>query len=220
MLSKITNWFFKEKFLFLLATLFLYAMAAPFFEGFMDTGLFMNIMFMVVLLSAAYTVNNQKKNMLTVIAITICCVTFFCLRFFVENEGMLIAEIVFKVLFNASMLLIVLRFIFKSHFVSGDTISAALIGYLLLALLWTNLYFLLELIYPNSFTVSHEIILSDPAAFRYFSFVTITTLGYGDIAPISSQARNMAVIEAFIGQFYLAVIIARLVGIHAAQRSK
>jgi hypothetical protein len=126
-------------------------------------------------------------------------------------------DIVLKILFDIGLIFIITRDFYKSDSVSRDTISAALIGYLLLTLLWANLYFLLELLHPNSFTVTHEMILSDPSILRYFSFVTITTLGYGDITPITSQARSLTVLEAFIGQMYVAVLIARMVGIHTAQ---
>ena len=59
--------------------------------------------------------------------------------------------------------------------------------------------------------------MADTSIFRYFSFVTITTLGYGDISPVTSQARNLTVLEAFAGQMYLAILIARLVAIHTSQ---
>ena len=114
------------------------------------------------------------------------------------------------------MIYVVAHYILRTDTVSRDTISAALIGYLLLALLWSNLYYLLELLIPGSFTLSHELIRSDPSSLRYFSFVTISTLGYGDISPITPQSRSLATMEALIGQIYLAVIIARLVGIYTA----
>ncbi len=54
----------------------------------------------------------------------------------------------------------------------------------------------------------------------YFSFVTLTTLGYGDITPVSSGARSLAVVEALCGQLYLAVIVARLIGMHLTAATK
>ncbi|MDA3918627.1 MAG: potassium channel family protein [Deltaproteobacteria bacterium] len=67
------------------------------------------------------------------------------------------------------------------------------------------------------FTIASEAIKASPSVLNYFSFVTITTLGYGDIAPVSVQARHLAVFEAFVGQMYVAILIARLVAIHTAQ---
>lgn len=55
------------------------------------------------------------------------------------------------------------------------------------------------------------------SGFSYYSFVTITTLGYGDVTPVSTQARSLALLEAVLGQLYIAILIARLVGSHLAQ---
>jgi voltage-gated potassium channel Kch len=56
--------------------------------------------------------------------------------------------------------------------------------------------------------------------FQYFSFVTITTLGYGDVIPITDKASVLAMMEALIGQIYLVVLVAWLVGMHVSRRSK
>jgi hypothetical protein len=57
----------------------------------------------------------------------------------------------------------------------------------------------------------------EPSHFIYYSFVTMSTLGYGDITPISNSARSLSLLEAVVGQLYIAVLIARLVGMHIAQ---
>ncbi len=85
------------------------------------------------------------------------------------------------------------------------------------AVVFAKLYLILEMTYPGSFTISHDAILKDPGILRYFSMVTISTLGYGDISPVSSQARSMASMEAILGQIYLTVLIARLVSVFGAE---
>ena len=107
--------------------------------------------------------------------------------------------------------------------VNIDTIAGAACAYTLLALVWGNLYVLLEFLRPGSFLI--------PAAWRmgasgntnaalvYFSFVTLTTVGYGDITPVWPGAGGLAVAEALVGQLYLAITIARLVGLHASRRT-
>jgi voltage-gated potassium channel Kch len=59
--------------------------------------------------------------------------------------------------------------------------------------------------------------IADKSDFTYYSYVTLTTLGYGDIIPISTSARSLALLEAMMGQLYLAVLVARLVGLHISQ---
>ncbi len=215
--ATIITLFRKEKFTFLLCSLILYTLAAPFFDGIIKDIFFSRLSFILVLLSAVFAVSEKKKSMILLLLLSSISAVAFVLDLFNHTETMSMVNTVFKILFTGCLIYMITDFFYHCQDVSRDTISAALIGYLLIMLLWSDLYYLLELNYPDSFTVGHEAIFSDAGVLRYFSFVTITTLGYGDISPVSLQARNLAVFEAFVGQMYLAVLIARLVGVHAAQ---
>lgn len=107
--------------------------------------------------------------------------------------------------------------------VTIDTIAGAACAYTLLALVWAGLYMLLEVVHPGSFQIPTAWRMGaagDPsAALAYFSFVTLTTVGYGDITPTWPGAGGLAVAEAIVGQLYLAITIARLVGLHTSQRT-
>jgi hypothetical protein len=88
--------------------------------------------------------------------------------------------------------------------------------------MWSNLYAVTAILVPESFAVSpdlHELAgeLSRTALFNYFSVVTLTTMGYGDITPVRSPANVLAMLEAIFGQFYIAVVVAQLVGLRLAQ---
>ena len=96
-------------------------------------------------------------------------------------------------------------------------------GYLLAGVAWSNLFQVCEIVYPGSFSFSTTII-GQPAApqeraavFNYFSFATLTTTGYGDITPLRGPATAFAMLETIFGQFYVAVLVAQLVGIRLAQ---
>ena len=100
--------------------------------------------------------------------------------------------------------------------VDGERILAALDAYLLAGLLFGVCYWVLEMTWPGSFApVSGHFDL--PRAI-YFSLVTLTTLGYGDVIPASELARGLAGVEAVSGQMYLAVLVARLVSLYSRQR--
>ena len=90
--------------------------------------------------------------------------------------------------------------------------------YMLIGFAWTFAYAFLEEMVPGSFVALSETGRNDYVArvlrLRYFSFITLTTVGYGDIIPRSQAARTMAIIEAVMGQIYLMVLVARLVGLH------
>lgn len=91
-----------------------------------------------------------------------------------------------------------------------DAMAAAVFGYLQIALIFSLLYFQIETVSPNSFEFAHG--GSSPTAFLYFSLLTITTLGYGDIVPLSNIARIVAGLEAVTGVMYVALLIGRIVG--------
>jgi hypothetical protein len=108
--------------------------------------------------------------------------------------------------------------VFASGRAIGDRVFGAVVLYLLLGLLWAVAYQVVETILPDSFTV-RPADDSGLAEWVYFSFVTLTTVGYGDIAPVTQGARSLAMLEALVGQLYPAVIIARLVSLQTSSGS-
>ena len=110
----------------------------------------------------------------------------------------------------------ILTFVFSSRKVTWGVISAALVVYLLLGTIWNFGYTLVDLLAPGSFNIADHLAGSDDLSFMYYSFITLTTIGYGDITPISGMARSLSMLEGIIGQTYMAVLVARLVGMHVA----
>ena len=109
-----------------------------------------------------------------------------------------------------------LRFALRGRKVDAERLSAALSAYLLAGHFFGIAYFQIEQARPGSFAIAGA--PSQPQQLDlqtaiYFSFVTLATLGYGDISPVKPTARGMAVTEAMLGQLYLAVLVARLVGL-------
>lgn len=105
-----------------------------------------------------------------------------------------------------------------------DLIFGALCVFVLIGLCWANVYQLIERLVPGSFMVDYARYQIDAAAdpfaslglFTYYSFVTLTTVGYGDIVPVSAVARWLVWLQAVAGQFYMAVFVARLIGLQSS----
>ena len=97
-----------------------------------------------------------------------------------------------------------------------NRVVGALCIYLLLGVLWAVLFAFVELVEPTAFLDRGREVGGPIEHFLYYSFVTLTTLGYGDITPVHPVARTLAYLEAVIGQLYIAVLIAGLVGRHVA----
>jgi len=123
--------------------------------------------------------------------------------------------ILFGILFLAFVTLVIFRGVVMSPEVSRETLYGAIAGYLLLGLTWAWAYGLVEQLRPGSFRslVSPDVRLTGPE-FTFLSFITLTSVGYGDIVPLGGHARSLAVLEAITGQMYLAIFMARLVGLY------
>ena len=148
------------------------------------------------------------------------------IRVVLGGDALLGAGHVFSVCFLGYTIFVLLKYLFSSERVTLNTICAALCVYLLIGLVWANVYSLTAIVEPGSFVINvadgaqRETMRLDGVESIYpiyFSLVTLTTLGYGDIVPVAAAARMLAAVEAVVGQLYLAVLVARLVGLHIAQ---
>jgi hypothetical protein len=117
------------------------------------------------------------------------------------------------------------RFLFETEEISMDMVFAALCLYMYIGLIWMFIYVIAEVNRPGSFSFPTELPAAPEAYinslwnnFSYFSFVTLSTLGYGDVTPLTRFARAWAILEAVTGQLYLAVVVARVVALYIVNR--
>ena len=101
-----------------------------------------------------------------------------------------------------------------AHEVDGELISASVSGYLMMGLVWTAIYEAMYLLAPSCIKGASGAV----GELTYFSFITLTTLGYGDVTPGASYVRAAAALEAVAGQLYVAITIARLVGLSTTRK--
>jgi voltage-gated potassium channel len=130
---------------------------------------------------------------------------------------------VFGLLFLVFLIGQFLRFILRAPRVNAEVMYAGISVYLLLGLSWTFAYLFVGWLVPGSFVFSTGSAASqtmDGFTAYYFSFVTLTTVGYGDITPVSNGARALAAMEAMTGTLYVAVLISRLVALYSSQGSR
>lgn len=116
---------------------------------------------------------------------------------------------------------LILCYVLKSHEVTLDTIFGALIAYFLIALIFSCIYQAIAVFEPANFSIPEGTVAGQSiplkARLNYFSFITIATVGYGDIVPRLPASQTLAILEAVIGQFYMAGLIAWLVSAYARQ---
>jgi hypothetical protein len=114
-----------------------------------------------------------------------------------------------------------LRQIAVGRSIDANRLAGAVCVYLLLGVIWAMLYTLVNLLSPGAFAgFSPSMDRSWDSEWLYFSFVTMTTLGYGDILPVSAIARGLAYLQALAGQFYIAILVAGLVGAYISERQQ
>lgn len=121
--------------------------------------------------------------------------------------------------FLTTIIMVLLHYIFIAKIVTRDVIYAAVSVYLLLGALFVPLYGILETLWPGSFVDGAT--PDGPVMWQqliYYSYATLTTMGYGDVLPVSWWARSFAGAEAVIGVLYLAILMARLVGMYAQEK--
>ena len=208
-----------HQFLYLLISLLLFALIFPVLEEFGQGRLIFTIFYSAIFLAAAYAVSESRGYFVLAL---ILAVPAFVLRWignFVGGPWLQFFADVLSVLFLLLVAILILSHVLKSERVSREKIFAALSVYLLIGVIWALLFLVVDFLVPGSFQLVGDRAL-DGAQMIYYSFITLTTLGYGDIVPISPAARALASVEALTGQLYLAVLVARLVGLHITHSSQ
>jgi hypothetical protein len=133
-----------------------------------------------------------------------------------------------RILFVAFIIGAILYEIFSPGEITFDTVCSSLCVYLLLGVVWESVYALMETAVPGSIVSATRTEADTPRPgmspevamifrMRYFSFTTLTSVGYGDIVPGTNLARMCAITQALVGQMYLLVMVSRLVGLHISQ---
>jgi voltage-gated potassium channel len=204
--------------LLLLILLLMIFILSPFIVPYCYGPTILNVIAAAVLLSATYAVSARKSFLIFALSLSgVSTVLTFWLAaapshwLVVTSHGTLVILISF-------FAIAILGYVLRSGKVTADKIYAAICVYLLFGYAWAFVYSLIEEVQPGSFTsvtsMPADDIVGRVMQMRYFSFVTLSTVGYGDIVPHTPAARTMALLEAMLGQFYLVALIGRLVGLH------
>jgi hypothetical protein len=171
--------------------------------------------FTLLLLAGVASISRQRGATIVVGLITVFGLAVRWIGRIAPSQGIEIAISLSGLVSIVLLAVVVLSQVFRAGSVNRHRILGAIAAYLLIGLAWAEGYTALALFVPDAFATpgSH---IADPEQWLYFSFVTLTTIGYGDITPISSLARSLAVLEALTGQLYPAILLARLVGLEVS----
>ncbi|MDJ0599067.1 MAG: ion channel [Crocosphaera sp.] len=189
---------------------------------FLHSNLGIIFLHIVIILALIAGINLIKFNqILLFIGGTIGCINIILtVLLFIFRESWLIkfswnlGILSFYILITGCVLILIK----KSKQITIDTILGAISGYFTLAIAWGMLFHLIEFLAPGSFKLPPEAIVR-PDIFIYFSQITIASVGYGDIIPVTPLARSAAALLGMLGQLYLAVLLGIIIGIYLSNQT-
>ena len=194
----------------------------PFVEDVKGGDIIVSILLSLVLLCAVLAVAERTSVLVIAIVLAIPAIAGRWISHFrpdlVPPPVFLTAGFVLIAFVVANLL----RFVLRAPSVNAEVLCASISAYLMLGLLWTVAYWLMDQLTPGAFAFNTATGKHSMTGFNafYFSFITLSTVGYGDITPVSKVARMLAAMEAMTGLLYVAVLIARLVAIYSSPKSE
>ena len=173
-----------------------------------------NLLSTIVLILGVHAVGSSKKRLIILVLLG--------LPWFISEWAFTSSNrtIFVSMLFFMFVTVTILEHILRSKDVTADTLYGAVCVYLLLGIMWASIYSFLEYVTPGSIFVGREGEIQAPLTSNiliYYSFTTLTTLGYGDISSVTPQARIISILEAITGQMFIAFLVARLISTYTAK---
>jgi hypothetical protein len=199
----------------------------PLATGVVSGMLFDGLVALLVLGVFLVVFDERRQRTIGLLLATPALVTNW-LHYFLPEGALLPSELLHHALMCAFFFFAaftILQNVFRRREVHLDEVVGAVCGYVLAGAAFGNLYTVVELLAPGSFNINAAIAYhldnwhSRRFLFGYFSLVTLTSMGYGDITPVAPAAASLTWMEAVFGQFYLAVVVAQLVGMRMVPRS-
>jgi hypothetical protein len=180
-----------------------------------------NLLFSILLVAGVIMVVQHRILQWTAGIFVLLAIAVRWAGIVLGTPGLLFWNGVLTLLSIVTFLLIVLWWVYREGPVTGHRVRGAVAAYLLLAVFFSLAYDLIEYVHPGSFTLPLEGtqgIQTRSALFLYFSVVTLTTVGFGDIAAVHPVARSLVMAEALVGQLYPAILLARIVTLQMETR--
>lgn len=180
--------------------------------------------FTIIIMSGLYVVHRTSKAFKGFLVLGIASFLLNAMSYPLPDPAWDVAAILINLVFVGAVIVFAIRHIFSNEQVNFDVLLESASIYLLLGILFSFAFTLVDYLVPHSFNgLSEDHVRGTSAlfsSFLYYSFVTLTTLGYGDITPLSQLARALSIIEAIAAQLFVTIFIARLVGLHLNHVSK
>jgi len=198
----------KNRFIYIILAIMLVILVNPFIRHTGKTGYFIATLFTAMIpLASYYALTEDRKRATTILFIAAPFLILNGFTIFLTHRYLLVVGYCFGTILYLYIVVLLLKELLSQKVITANLIYCAISIYLLIGVMWAGVYTVQEGISPGSFSG-----LSLTTDLLYFSFVTLTTVGFGDVAPLSILAKRFAIFEAAMGSIYMAIIIALIVG--------
>ena len=211
----------QANFIYLLVGLLIFLLLAPAIDYWMpeSSTIIVQSAFTITILFGVWSMIDDRRWFIFGILLAITSLIFTITNIFVQSSIIYVSDMIVLLIFGITSLFHAMRQIMFGPRIDSNKILGSASIYLLIGIIWALLYAVVDHLYTESF---HGLIESDNRGhfwdYIYFSFVTLTTLGFGDITPTNLPARTLAYLEAIFGQLYLTILVASLVGAYLTQQ--
>ena len=197
----------KSRFIYIIFAIVLVLLVNPYLRTLGLPGqLFTTLIVALIPLSCAFALTANRQKSIIIFFLAAPFVLIDALNFFLGSRILTIIEYGFAIFLYFYIVLLMVKYLLSVKAVTADMIYCAISAYLLIGIGWAGIYQLVEIVSPGSFSGAPDVDL------LYFSFVTLTTLGFGDVLPLSTLSQRLVIFEATMGSIYMAVIVAMIVG--------
>lgn len=215
-LARFTRFWWSDRGLsMLLAFILVGFLLAPLSRSGLSSGI-ISLFFSLLLLSGMHVISKKKLHRAGVTMVALAAMILTWIKHFFPGSRLLYAcSDLFTLIFLILLTWVVLRHVYQEGPVTADRVRGAIVAYILIGFTWAVLYHFVEMCLPGSFHLTQAAsggqYFEKQSELTYYSFITMTTTGYGDIVPIHPAARTLAILEGLIGQLFPAILLARLV---------
>lgn len=219
-LNRAISRFRSRRFAYLTKSLVILILVYPYLEVNIRGQLMLTVITIFVMMSLIIAVSDKKRSIIIAFILAIPWFVSLIINFpLFENSRTIFIrkEIVFAVLLFSYTTFNIFVHLIRSREVTSEILFASVCVYLLIGLTWASFYIFLDFVYPHSFLDTSGDISINAPRILFFSYITLTTVGYGTLTPDSDPARSLSLLEAIVGQLYLAIMVARLVGLHISK---
>jgi voltage-gated potassium channel len=210
----------RDKYRILLASLVAMVYIQPLLSELRFTSWLFFIFVTINLFACVYSVRRQRRHLIIAISMTIPTLILVWLDIPSKDNWYNLLSNTSPILLFSYIAYLIFMDLIRAKRVDADMIAGGISIYFMIGLVFAFIYIALFNYNPGNFDISAQLLNqavdSDENIFIYFSYVTMTTLGYGDVTPVTTLARVLVQMETLLGQLFLAIFIARLVGMHIA----